>query len=78
MINRNKDKAYATDIVLQEGNFDGNLKIFEVNGPDIKAENDFGMEKVTTKEKPALAVKGQKVNYSFPPHSLTLIKGKIK
>ncbi len=78
VVNRNKDKAYTTDILLQEGNFDGSLKVFEVNGPDIKSENDFAVEKVTTKEKPAIAAKGQKVTYSFPPHSLTLIKGKIK
>jgi alpha-N-arabinofuranosidase len=78
VVNRNKDKAYATDILLQEGTFDGSLRVFEVNGPDIKSENDFGNEKVTTKEKAALTAKGQKITYSFAPHSLTVIKGKIK
>ena len=78
VVNRNKDKAYTTDILLQEGNFDGNLRVFEVNGPDIKSENDFGNEKVSTKEKAPLSAKGQKVTYNFPPHSLTLLKGRIK
>ncbi len=78
VVNRHKDKAISTDILLQEGNFDGNLKVYEVNGPDVKAENDFNSEKVATKEKAAINAKGQKITYSFPAHSFTLLKGKIK
>lgn len=78
VVNRHKDKAITTDIFLQEGSFDGKLSVFEVNGPDVKAENDFDSEKVNTKEKDAITGKGQKVTYSFPAHSFTLMKGKIK
>jgi alpha-L-arabinofuranosidase len=78
VVNRHKDKAIITDIQLQEGVFEGSLNVFEVNGPDVKAENDFALEKVSTKEKAPIQAKGQKVTYSFPPHSLTLIRGKIK
>jgi alpha-N-arabinofuranosidase len=78
VVNRHKDKAIPTDIILQEGTFDGPLTVLEVNGPDIKTENDFGTERVATKEKSQLAAKGQKVTYSFPAHSLTLIKGRIR
>jgi alpha-N-arabinofuranosidase len=78
VVNRNKDKAITTDILLQEGNFDGKLSVYEVNGPDIKAENNFGSEKIVTKENSAINAKGQKVTYSFPAHSFTLMKGKIK
>lgn len=77
VVNRHKDKAITTDIMLQEGSFDGKLSVYEVNGPDVKAENDFGSEKIATKEKNPLDAKGQKVTYSFPAHSFTLIKGKI-
>jgi alpha-L-arabinofuranosidase len=49
-VNPHKDKTISTDILLQEGNFDGNFKVYEVNGPDVKAENDFNSEKVVTKE----------------------------
>jgi alpha-N-arabinofuranosidase len=78
VVNRHKDKTIPTDIVLQEGSFEGKLNVYEVNGSDIKAENDFGNETVSTKEKNALNAKGQKVTYGFPPHSFTLIKGRIK
>ena len=78
VVNRHKDNAIAADILLQEGSFAGKLNVYEVNGADVKAENDFNSEKVTTKEKSAIDAKGQKVTYSFPAHSFTLIKGKIK
>ncbi len=78
VINRNKDKAIATDIISQEGEFTGTAQIYEVNGPDIKSENDFGKEPVKTVSKPEIKTKGTQFTYSFPPHSFTLIKVKIK
>ena len=78
VINRHKDKAINTDILSQEGLFDGNFEIYEVNGPDIKAENDFDKTTVETKQKKSLNIK-KKENfmYEFPAHSFTMIKGKI-
>ena len=78
VVNRHKDKPISTDIVLQESGFDGTLNVYEVNGPDIKAENDFKSQKVSTVEKNSINAKGEKVTYSFPPHSFTFLKGKIK
>lgn len=77
-MNRNKDKAIATDLISQEGQFSGDFEVFEVNGPDIKSENDFGKTTVQTENKPVLNVKtADKLTYSFPPHSFTMLKGKI-
>ena len=78
VVNRNKDSAITSDIVLQEGNFNGDLSVYEINGPDIKSENDFNSQLVSTKTKNPIKAKGQKVTYSFPAHSFTLLKGKIK
>jgi len=78
VVNRHKEKAITTDIISEEGDFLGPFKIYEVNGPDIKSENDFGKEIVTTTSRPDVNAKGQKMTYSFPAHSFTLIKGKIK
>jgi len=49
-----------------------------VNGPDIKAVNDFGKETVKTIQKPDIDASGKSFRYSFPPHSFTLMKGAIK
>ena len=77
VVNRNKDSAITTDIICQEGNFAGNFEVYEVNGPDIKSENDFDKTNVKTTKKPDIKASGQKITYAFAPHSFTLIKGKI-
>ena len=78
VVNRHKDDAIATDVLCQEGQFAGPFKVFEVGGPDIKAQNDFGKEVVKTVPRPDVNASGQRFTYSFPPHSFTLIKGTIK
>lgn len=77
VVNRHKDKAITTDILAFEGEFTGDFEVYEVNGPDIKAMNDFGKANVETKTK-SLKGKGNKVTYAFPAHSYTMIKAKIK
>ncbi len=78
VINRHKDKAIATDLFSQEGLFNGEFEVFEVNGPDIKSENDFGKTTVKTTQKASLNInKASSFTYEFPAHSLTMIKGEI-
>lgn len=78
VMNRNKDKAITTDLLCQEGIFDGEFEVYEINGPDIKSENDFGKTSVETKKKSSLKVKkSDKITYDFPAHSFTMIKGLI-
>jgi alpha-N-arabinofuranosidase len=53
----------------QKGSFSGSFQIFEVNGPDIKAMNDFGKENIKTQIKPELKVKGYRSRTpSLPIH----------
>jgi alpha-N-arabinofuranosidase len=78
VVNRNKDEAITTDIISEEGNFSGQLTISEVNGPDIKSGNDFAKENVKTVAKPSVNISGTKFTYTFPPHSFTLLKGKLQ
>ena len=78
VINRHKDAAIVTDLISQEGLFNGEFEVFEVNGPDIKAENDFNKINVeTVHKKPIKINKKETFTYEFPPHSFTLLKGKI-
>ena len=78
VVNRHKDEAIKTDIISQTGEFNGIFEVYEVNGPDVKSVNDFGKEIVKTVKKPNINGKGTLITYSFPPHSFTMIKGKIK
>ncbi|MEP7145160.1 MAG: alpha-L-arabinofuranosidase C-terminal domain-containing protein [Ferruginibacter sp.] len=77
VVNRNKDESITTDILSQNGAFTGNFTVFEVNGPDIKSGNDFNKEIVKTVEKPPIHANGNKITYAFPPHSFTMIKGRV-
>ena len=76
VVNRHRDSAINTEVTLQEGNFAGNVSVFEINGPDLKMKNDFDGEKVMTIERNTLDVKGQNFTYAFPAHSLTLLKAR--
>lgn len=78
VVNRNKDQSIKTDILSQTGEFSGSIKVYEINGPDIKAMNDFGTENVKTVAKPDLKATGNSLTYSFPAHSLTMLKAVIK
>jgi alpha-N-arabinofuranosidase len=77
VVNRHLTDTINTDILLQEGSYLGTFSVYEVNGPDIKAQNDFGIEKVNTLEKSPLSTNDKTINYGFPPHSVTLLKGKV-
>lgn len=77
VVNRNKDEAITTDILSQNGTFSGNFNVYEVNGPDIKSGNDFDKELVKTVKK-TMSATGTKFTYTFPPHSFTLLKGKLQ
>ena len=79
VINRNKDKALAADIICQQAKFSGPVEVYEINGPDIKAENTVGKTNVSTVRKADLRNPGNaNLRYSFPAHSITMLKGKVK
>ena len=78
VVNRNKDEAITTDIISQQGIFSGAFSMYEVNGPDIKSGNDFNKENVKTVTQPVVNANGNQFTYTFPPHSFTLLKGKLK
>jgi alpha-L-arabinofuranosidase len=60
----------------QDKQFAGPVEVAEVNGPDIKAENDFGATKVQTVTRSANA-DGRKLRYRLSPHSYTMLKAKL-
>ncbi|MEO6330308.1 MAG: alpha-L-arabinofuranosidase C-terminal domain-containing protein, partial [Ginsengibacter sp.] len=78
VINKNKDESITADILSQGGMFTGNFTVSEVNGPDIKSGNDFKNEVIKTIEKPSLHASGNKITYQFPPHSFTMLKGRVE
>lgn len=74
VVNRHKNQYINTDIISQSGSFIGEAEIYEVNGPNIKSENDFGKEEVKTIKMPGLKLNSSVFTYEFAPHSFTMIK----
>ncbi len=76
VVNRHPTQALEAEIEAEDKQFSGPVAISEVNGPDIKAENDFGKTTVRAVATSAAAT-GQKFRYSFPPHSFTMLRMKL-
>ncbi|MBO0321529.1 hypothetical protein J0X14_04400 [Muricauda sp. CAU 1633] len=78
VVNRHLTESISTDIVLQEGAFNGNVEVVEVNGPNVKAQNTFGNEIIKSKNVKNSKISKSSFTYNFPAHSFTMIKGKYK
>ncbi|MBZ5725301.1 MAG: alpha-N-arabinofuranosidase [Acidobacteriia bacterium] len=76
VVNRHQTQPIETEVALEDKQFSGAASVSEVNGPDIKAENDFDKTRIKTVERSATA-DGRSLRYSFPPHSYTMIKVKL-
>ena len=76
VVNRHRDQPITAELALEDKSFGGDLQVTEVNGPDIKAENNFDGTRVKPVERTAKAA-GQKCTYAFPPHSYTMLRARL-
>ena len=76
VVNRHRDQAIEAEFTAEDKQFSGVIDVAEVNGPDIKSENNFDSTTVATARKSATAG-GRKLMYRFPPHSYTMLKKKL-
>ncbi len=73
LVNRHRDQPVECELILEDKQFSGNVQLTEVNGPDIKAENDFGTQKVRPVDRSARA-DGRSFRCTLAPHSYTMVK----
>ena len=76
VVNRHPSQTVPATFELEDKQYSGAFQVSEVSGPDIKSQNTFGSETVKTVAKSAEA-KGSRLRYSFPPHSFSMLKGKV-
>jgi alpha-N-arabinofuranosidase len=76
VVNRHRDQPVEAEFEAQDKQFSGTVEVAEVNGPDIKAENDFDKTLVKSVNRTAKA-DGKRLLYRFPPHSYTMLKTKL-
>lgn len=77
VVNRHRDQAIEAELETQDKQFTGTVSVSEVNGPDIKAENDFNKTTVKTVDR-SISADGRKLRYSFPAHSFTMLKARLQ
>ena len=76
VVNRHRDQEIEAEIEAEDSSFTGAFEVATVNGPDIKAENDFGKATVKT-ETSSVNASGSRLRHRFPAHSYTMLKGRL-
>ncbi len=75
--NRHRDQALDAVFESEDKRFDGDFQVYEVNGPDIKAENNFDTSTVKTTQQKPITGNGASLKCTFPAHSFTMLKGRL-
>ncbi len=80
VLNRSKDKDISTRLENQEGQMESTVGVWEMNNPDLKATQTFGNDqKVRPVTRTITAtLQNNSFNYTFPAHSLTILRLKLK
>jgi alpha-N-arabinofuranosidase len=77
VVNRHKDESIETEILSSSGAFSGKAVASVVNG-ELDEVFTFDKRDQYIPETKEFSVKGNKLTYSFPPHSFTQIKVGVK
>jgi alpha-N-arabinofuranosidase len=80
VLNRSKDKDIPTRVENQEGQLQTDVGVWEMNNPDLKATHTFGADQKVRPVTRSVTAKLESNGfvYTFPAHSLTILKLKLK
>ncbi len=76
-VNRNKEQPIATTIQLVNAAVQADINASEVNAPDVNAVNSFEQPGAVDIQEYTLDNGGQSFTYTFPAHSLTVLRLRI-
>ncbi len=79
VLNRSEKMDIAADIDNVEGRMDSQVGVWEMNHQDLKATHTFGDDKKVrpTTRTVTVSPKENSFSYTFPKHSLTILKVKV-
>jgi alpha-N-arabinofuranosidase len=78
VVNRHKDKSITTEIINNSGNFLSRASISELSTHDLAETFSFDKQQQYAPIMKETTANGNKIAYSFPPHSFTQIVVKVK
>jgi alpha-L-arabinofuranosidase len=76
VVNRHETQPIEITFEAEDKQFSGPVSVSEVNGPDIKAENDFGKTTVQVAGRSATP-EGRNLRFRAAPHSYTMLKARL-
>ena len=74
VVNRDRDQGHSATIDLGSAVATGELRVSEVNGPDVDATNSFEHPGRVGVREHRRAVAGHRFDYTFPAHSVTVLR----
>ncbi len=80
VLNRSKDRDISTKVENQAGQLASSASVWELNHPDLKATHTFGDDrkvKPVTRTVPLTVTNGG-FTYTFPAHSLTILRLNVR
>jgi alpha-N-arabinofuranosidase len=75
VLNRSKDKDVTASIENQSGTWSGPATVWQMNNADLKATHTFGDDRKVRPQTSTATLQGGQ--YTFPAHSLTILKLKL-
>jgi alpha-N-arabinofuranosidase len=76
VVNRNEKEDINTSVISQTKNFGPNAEAFVLNGKSTNAYNTYEEQNVSTSTS-NIKTNGNELIFTFPAHSLTMIKVKV-
>lgn len=78
VVNRDQERALTSAIQLtDERRFQSGIEVYEINGAGPEVENSFEQPDAVTLQRRTLDLSGQRFEYTFPAHSITLLRGQL-
>jgi alpha-L-arabinofuranosidase len=77
VLNRSEKQDIAARIDNVTGTLKGDVQVWEMNHPDLKTVHTFGDDKKVRPSTRTLPASGNSLTYTFPKHSLTILKLKV-
>jgi alpha-L-arabinofuranosidase len=74
VVNRHESESIATTIAIEHADVDARAEVFEINGASVDAENSFSQPSNVRIDKKDSVAAGSSFSYTFPAHSITLVK----
>jgi alpha-L-arabinofuranosidase len=74
VVNRHQSQSILTAIAVENARVDGRAQVFEINGTSVEVENSFSEPNNVRILQKDSVVAGGTFAYTFPAHSITLLK----